>query len=437
MNFARHDKILGSANELRNSALVPKDAQVVLCQGVFDVLHPGHLAHLFEAKTYGTHLVVSVAHDDDVKKGPGRPLFTQHVRMEQLAALEAVDFVVPSSRGNAADNIRTIRPNIFARGPDYPQGPNPELEAVTEVSAELRRTSAPTDSSTRVSSRAFQTYARDTEAWLDEFSARFPKENVLEAIRALKDARVLLIGERRALQLLEPSEVIETGARECKRWLAELSPALIVASPSELIPAYSSARHADTPGFFASTKVALNNNASEQPNEFETLVLESIGHSDCVVVLNSSPHILTDRIATALRDSHVFTAAAVDRATWLRAAEANLKLAILQEDLPFAAYSTLGSLDLVSLQHFPTVYYTSNNESEGAIPSLVASLAWISDAKEVTALVCAALKSKGYSLELSAFIGAAAGTVVCAKSEDSPHIINETEFNKFISRVLS
>ena len=68
--------------------------RIVHCHGVFDLLHPGHLRHLQEAKKQGDKLVVSITPDRFVNKGPGRPAFTENLRLEQLAALIYVDYVV-------------------------------------------------------------------------------------------------------------------------------------------------------------------------------------------------------------------------------------------------------------------------------------------------------------------------------------------------------
>ena len=66
---------------------------IVQCHGVFDLLHPGHVSHLAEAKAQGDILVVTITPDRFVNKGPGRPVFTQEHRALMLAALEVVDFV--------------------------------------------------------------------------------------------------------------------------------------------------------------------------------------------------------------------------------------------------------------------------------------------------------------------------------------------------------
>ena len=63
--------------------------RVVHCHGVFDVLHPGHVDHLAEARALGDFLVVSVTTESSVNKGPGRPIHFISLRMKMLASLES------------------------------------------------------------------------------------------------------------------------------------------------------------------------------------------------------------------------------------------------------------------------------------------------------------------------------------------------------------
>jgi len=91
----------------------------VLAHGVFDLLHVGHIRHLREAKALGDVLVVTLTEDSRVNKGPGRPAFTETLRAEALAALEAVDFVAISRHATAVPVIATIKPNVYVKGPDY------------------------------------------------------------------------------------------------------------------------------------------------------------------------------------------------------------------------------------------------------------------------------------------------------------------------------
>ena len=90
---------------------------IVLANGCFDLLHPGHVMHLQEARRLGTFLVVSLTLDEHVNKGPGRPVWTWDKRAHMLRALRCVDEVVASVCSE--DAIRKVRPNVFVKGIDY------------------------------------------------------------------------------------------------------------------------------------------------------------------------------------------------------------------------------------------------------------------------------------------------------------------------------
>jgi rfaE bifunctional protein nucleotidyltransferase chain/domain len=93
--------------------------RIVLAHGCFDGLHPGHLRHLQAAKAHGDVLVVSVTTDSWVNKGSRRPYIPDHLRAELVAALEIVDHVILTDGDSAADVIRTLKPEVFAKGADY------------------------------------------------------------------------------------------------------------------------------------------------------------------------------------------------------------------------------------------------------------------------------------------------------------------------------
>ena len=75
--------------------LKKKKKRIVLCHGVFDLLHVGHIKHLKKAKEFGDKLVVTLTSDRYVNKGPGRPVFNQILRSESIAAIDSVDPVLP------------------------------------------------------------------------------------------------------------------------------------------------------------------------------------------------------------------------------------------------------------------------------------------------------------------------------------------------------
>ena len=93
--------------------------KTVLCHGVFDVLHYGHLKYFEAAKKYGNFLIVSVTQDKYVDKGHGRPFFNDKIRMETLASLSIVDAVVLSESESSKKIIEMIKPNFYAKGMEY------------------------------------------------------------------------------------------------------------------------------------------------------------------------------------------------------------------------------------------------------------------------------------------------------------------------------
>ena len=116
---------------------LPASARVVLTNGIFDLLHVGHLRYLRQARALGDLLVVGVNADVAVHK-PGRPLVPEIERAELVAALEPVDFVVIFNSATADALLREIRPAIYVKGADYSEGTLPEAATAREVGAELK-----------------------------------------------------------------------------------------------------------------------------------------------------------------------------------------------------------------------------------------------------------------------------------------------------------
>ena len=96
------------------SKLKVKGKKVVLCHGVFDLLHIGHIKHLKKAKELGDKLVVTITSDRYVNKGPNRPVFNQNLRYESIAALEPVDYVAINDSPTAINTIKVIKPYILS-----------------------------------------------------------------------------------------------------------------------------------------------------------------------------------------------------------------------------------------------------------------------------------------------------------------------------------
>lgn len=96
--------------------------KIVATNGCFDILHPGHIHYLRQAKALGDRLIVMVNTDASVArlKGPERPINPLEHRLEMLAALEAVDWVIPFDADTPRDLIGQILPDVLVKGGDYP-----------------------------------------------------------------------------------------------------------------------------------------------------------------------------------------------------------------------------------------------------------------------------------------------------------------------------
>ena len=97
----------------------PRKRRVIMCHGVFDVVHPGHVRHLLYAKSKAEILVASITADKHITKGLHRPHVTQDLRAVNLAAFEMVDYVIIDRNDKPLANIETIQPDYFAKGFEY------------------------------------------------------------------------------------------------------------------------------------------------------------------------------------------------------------------------------------------------------------------------------------------------------------------------------
>ena len=133
--------------------------KIVHCHGCFDLLHIGHIKHLQAARQMGDALIVTVTPDRYVNKGPGRPVFTERLRAEALAALDCVDLVAIAGAPTAVDAIRLFRPDYYVKGqefealPRWPARLQAEIDAVQEVGGQVRFTHEGVFSSTTLLKR--------------------------------------------------------------------------------------------------------------------------------------------------------------------------------------------------------------------------------------------------------------------------------------------
>ena len=120
----------------------PRKRSVIMCHGVFDLVHPGHIRHLMYAKSKADLLVVSLTCDAHVSKAHFRPFVPQDLRAMNLAALEVVDYVMIDSQASPIANIKDLQPDCFAKGYEYSkEGLHPktreELKALESYGGEF------------------------------------------------------------------------------------------------------------------------------------------------------------------------------------------------------------------------------------------------------------------------------------------------------------
>jgi rfaE bifunctional protein nucleotidyltransferase chain/domain len=128
---------LKTARELAaiREQLAQRGGKLVFTNGCFDLLHVGHVRYLQDARKLGDALVVALNDDASVAalKGSGRPINSEADRAEILAALNCVDYVVIFQGERVTDLLRTVVPQIYAKGGDYSiESLNGEERAVLE-----------------------------------------------------------------------------------------------------------------------------------------------------------------------------------------------------------------------------------------------------------------------------------------------------------------
>mgnify|MGYP000864572560 CR=1 FL=1 len=122
------DRLMGIRAELAANG-----RRLVQCHGCFDIVHPGHIRHLRQARALGDALLVSITGDAEITKGTGRPLIPEELRAENLAALDCVDFVYIDPSPTALALLRAVRPDVYVKGREYESNSDPRFREEREA----------------------------------------------------------------------------------------------------------------------------------------------------------------------------------------------------------------------------------------------------------------------------------------------------------------
>ncbi|MDO9464329.1 MAG: D-glycero-beta-D-manno-heptose 1-phosphate adenylyltransferase [bacterium] len=130
-----------SLNNLPNlvKELKKDNKKIVFANGCFDILHVGHTRYLEQAKSLGDILIVGINDDESESqlKGHGRPIMQEEDRIEIVAALECVNYVVLFSDLTVENLLKIIKPAIHAKGTDYTAETVPERDIVLSYGGQI------------------------------------------------------------------------------------------------------------------------------------------------------------------------------------------------------------------------------------------------------------------------------------------------------------
>ena len=177
--------------------------KVVMCHGVFDLLHIGHIRHFEQARGFGDVLVVTLTPDQFVKKGNNRPAFTGTLRTEAVAALDVVDYVAINKWPTAMETLRLVRPDVYCKGSEYRQrqvdaesNMLPELATAEELGVKVEFTDDEmVFSSSQLINRHFSLFPPETDLWLERFRAERSVDEIVALLDQVRSLKVLVIGE--------------------------------------------------------------------------------------------------------------------------------------------------------------------------------------------------------------------------------------------------
>lgn len=175
---------------------------VVQSHGVFDLIHPGVIAHLNKAKKQGDVLVVTIIKDKDVRKGPGRPIFNEKLRAENVASLEQVDFVAIVDDEIPFECVKLLKPNVLAKGQTHKERDRVIHQKIFEEEKEfyseqckIYETEGFSFSSSAIINNFLDIYSDETKEYLRNFKSKYAFEDIVKRLNNLQDLNVLLIGD--------------------------------------------------------------------------------------------------------------------------------------------------------------------------------------------------------------------------------------------------
>ena len=175
---------------------------IALCHGVFDLVHPGHIIHLQQAKQMADILVVSITAAAYVRKGPGRPYFNDEMRLKVLEALEFVDYVMLSEGYTVDDIVESVEPDLYVKGEEYAKESEDitgkitaERELVEQHGGKVAYTTGEVFSSTKLINTALSGLPEDVIRYMEGFITKYSMEDIKKYAEKAEKLKVLVVGD--------------------------------------------------------------------------------------------------------------------------------------------------------------------------------------------------------------------------------------------------
>lgn len=175
---------------------------IALCHGVFDLVHPGHIIHFQQAKQMADVLVVSVTAAKYVRKGPNRPYFNDEMRLQFLAAIDCIDYVMLSDGYTAGDIMESVEPDMYVKGEEYARAEDDvtgkiqeEKELVEKHGGRLVFTTGQVFSSTKLINTAMSGLSDEVRTYMEAFKERHSMKEVLHYAERAAKLNILVIGD--------------------------------------------------------------------------------------------------------------------------------------------------------------------------------------------------------------------------------------------------
>ncbi len=194
-------KIL-NINELKRIRSKHKKNKIILAHGTFDFFHYGHLRHLLESKKQADILVVSITADNFVKKGPGRPVYSQKQRAEIINSLDFVDYVAIINSVSGIEVIKSLKPNLYSKGIEYKKKSNDftkkilsEEKILKEYGGKIFYTNQLVLSSSNLINQINSNQNSPKDIFLKKFRNKTSFKDIYQNFENISKKKILIVGD--------------------------------------------------------------------------------------------------------------------------------------------------------------------------------------------------------------------------------------------------